>query len=144
MNDLNGSGEDAPASPGARSLKRRLVQDLSYLVLVAYAFFIVAPVVPLVADVVAHTFWEKEHLSTAHHQFGEDHVSFELMKAEKQTDKESTTNSQKAGLDDLVHRAESDVIFNLLPVTATKRSYSLFNFSFPVSCSDIDYPPPRV
>lgn len=99
---------------------------------------------PLVADLAAHTFWEKEHLSTAHHQYGNNHVDIEMQKAEKQTGKEANTNSQKAGLDDLVHRPENSVIYDFKPYIALKQTYAMFNAACPVSYPDIDYPPPRL
>jgi hypothetical protein len=134
----------APGDPANRSLKEIVMRDMSYFVLFSYAFFIVAPVIPLVADLVAHTFWEKEHLSTAHHLYGRNHVGIEMQKAEKQTNKETTNNNQKAGLDDLVHRPEYIATFYLKPIAALKQTYSMFHFSLPVSYPDIDYPPPRL
>jgi len=144
MYDLNESGERAPSVAGSRSLKGILMQDLSYVVLFSYTFFILAPVMPLVADLVAHTFWEKDHLSTAHHLYGNNHVSREVQKAENQTGKETGSNGQKAGMDDLVHRPESNLIYDLKPSIALTQTFIIFNASCAVAYPDIDYPPPRL
>lgn len=140
--DLDGAGEQTPVTKQPSSAKGRLMQELSYLVLFAYTFFIVAPLMPMVTDLLAHTFWEQEHLSTAHHRYGQHHVSIEIQQAEKRAD--TNAASHTVTLDDLVHRPERYVQFEYTPVAAVKTTYSLFTCSYTCYHPDIDYPPPRV
>lgn len=134
----------APAAPPCPSPKGRFMQDLSYIVLFAYTFFIVAPIFPLLSDLIAHTFWEQEHLSTAHHRYGNNHVGIEIQQAEKRADTNATNNNRTIGLDDLVHRPERYVLFDFQPVERGKSTYALFICPYIFRYPDIDYPPPRL
>lgn len=144
MYDLDGAGEHTPVEAHQASVKGKLMQELSYVVLFAYTFFIVAPVVPMLADLLAHTFWEQEHLSTAHRRYGQHHVGIEMEKAEKRAAANAGGNNRVAGMDELVHRPERYLTFELEPVAALKRTYSLFTCGYTFCYPDIDYPPPRL
>ena len=125
-------------------MKLKLKQDLSFLVLFSYFFYVFSPYIPLIADGIAHTFWEKEHLQSAHHTYGNNHVGLEIIKAEKQSGKEDTTNNQKTGQEDLSHTTSLHVQLEFPAGQVIDRVYALFNAATLSSFLDIDYPPPRL
>jgi len=143
VRDLNESLDNISGDTGM-PLKKKLMQDLSYVVLFAYVFFIFSPLIPLVSDIIAHTFWEKEHLQTAHHTYGKDHVGFEIVKAEKLAGKEDATNNQKNGLEDISHTPAVNIQLHFPAEQILNQAYSLFRCANLASRQDIDYPPPRL
>jgi hypothetical protein len=140
--DLNSSLEEK-SSDKSRPSQKVWMQDLSYIVLCSYLFFIFSPVIPLALDLAAHTFWKEKHLQTAHHKFGKNHVGLEIIKTEKRTNKEKSTNNQKASSEDSFHTSEITSVFPFPPERACSLSYSLFNCYFPIPYQDIESPPPR-
>lgn len=64
----------------------RLKKILLYLLLFSYATVLLKPVLPLLGDAVAHTFWRMEHISSTHFENGKYHVHFELLQSAKKTD----------------------------------------------------------
>ncbi|SFD59747.1 hypothetical protein SAMN05518672_102549 [Chitinophaga sp. CF118] len=129
-----------PTSGTGESLKKKLIKDLSYVVLFSYTFFIFSPLVPLISDIAAHTFWEKEHLLTEHKLHGKNHVGQEISKSEKNT----SSNSVKSGVEDYSHIQVVNVVLSFSIDHSSDQSYSLFNCSYPASYPDTDYPPPKV
>jgi len=128
----------------AMPLKRKLMQDLSYIVLFSYALFIFSPLIPVVSDIIAHTFWKKEHLQTAHHKYGSNHVSLEIVKAEKRAGSENATHNPKNNLEDYSHTFAANVQLHFPAEQILNRAYSLFRCANLTSWQDIDYPPPRL
>jgi hypothetical protein len=63
------------------------------LVLVFYVVSILKPLKPIAGDMLAHCFWEMEHLATIHVEHGKFHVHAEIAQEEKNTSspKKSTT-----------------------------------------------------
>lgn len=129
-----------PTNDTGQPLKKKLIKDLSYVVLFSYAFFIFSPLIPLISDIVAHTFWEKEHLLKEHQVYGKNHVGLEISKSEK----DKSTNSVKLGIEDYSHIPTVHVVLHYPVDRALNQAYSLFNCSYPASYPDIDYPPPRM
>lgn len=141
--DLNTSLE-VTTSGKDRSLKEVWVQDLSYVVLFSYLFFIFSPVIPQAADLIAHTFWKEKHLQTAHHQYGKNHVGIEMLKVEKQAGKDKATNNQKTSLEDAFHMPGIKSGLSFPPERICKQAYCLFSYFIPFRFQDIDDPPPRL
>jgi hypothetical protein len=141
---------DGPASPPAVTaqkaavpLQKVLMRDVASLLLVAYVLLILNPVMPVIVDAAAHTFWEKQHLLTIHNVNGKYHVHFELLKNDRQTDNKVPGNL-KTGIEDYIH-----AIFNI-SYSFVNKSYSIKQSYPPFNClahsrllMDIDYPPPR-
>ncbi|MEO7309896.1 MAG: hypothetical protein ABIX01_05840 [Chitinophagaceae bacterium] len=50
-----------------------------YLLFFSYTMVLIKPVLPIVSDCIAHTFWKLEHISTTHFENGKYHVHFELL-----------------------------------------------------------------
>jgi len=138
--DLNGPSAAVPAID-AEPWKVKLRKDIALLVLASYTLLIFNPVMPILADIVAHTFWEKEHLITVHKIYGANHVHAEIERAAHQPDKEKSTGNSKSNQEEYLHFVYK-VLFNFSAGHFIKRSYPPFKFSYPVSYPDVDYPPP--
>ncbi len=65
---------------------------LTYLVLYAYVVSLVKPVVPIISDLIAHTFYQLEHISVVHQHNGVYHVDKELEEASKDFPETNATN----------------------------------------------------
>lgn len=142
VHDLNHSPVKLADETG-RSFKNKLTNDLSLLVLLSYSLFVFNPFILLLADVAAHTFWEKEHLRTAHHFNGKNHVEFEIAKAEKQTEKDKSKNNSKSGSEDFFHILVFNTTIDHPDYGPPAASFYVLRCRYPVTYPDIDYPPPR-
>ncbi len=87
---LTGAEQEA-----VRSLKRLMMKRLTWLVLIAYSLLLVKPVVPIAMDVLAHTFWEQQHLLTVHEINGKFHLHNELVRSSHQSEKDKQSASSK-------------------------------------------------
>jgi hypothetical protein len=70
------------------------------------------PAMPLVADALAHTFWEQQHLMAVHEVHGQFHIHTELSKAAHQSDSEKS-NELKYEIVQYVHVTPSVFKSNL-------------------------------
>jgi len=131
---LNGGGE---------TCRKKLMRDVTGLVLLSYTLFVFNPIMPIFADIVAHMFWEKEHLMTVHKFHGKSHVHFDLLNASKQADKDKSSGNFKNSSEDYVHLIYNTV-YNFSSTYVVTNSYYLPVISYPTSHLDIDYPPPRL
>lgn len=59
---------------------------MTYCLLIIYFLAAYKPIMPVAADLLAHTFWEANHLESVHHQHGSHHLQTEISRAEKQED----------------------------------------------------------
>lgn len=142
VHDLNDSPVKSTVGAG-RSLKNKLINDVALVVLLSYALVVFNPFIVLLSDVIAHTFWEKEHLMTEHQAHGKNHVEFEITKAEKQTEKDKSKSNTKSGAEDFYHILVFNTITNFSAFQLIKQSFAPLKFHYPVSYPDVDYPPPR-
>ncbi|WP_295796047.1 hypothetical protein [Mucilaginibacter sp.] len=124
-------------------LRRVLMKDVASLLLVAYVLLILNPVMPIIVDAAAHTFWEKQHLLTVHNVNGKYHMHFELLKSDRQADSKAPGNL-KTGSEDYIH-----TVFNV-SYSFVNKSYTIKQAYPPFYClahpqlfKDVDYPPPR-
>ena len=142
VDDLLGSSASAaPANP--EPLKKRLMRDLARLTLFAYVLLVFNPVMPIVADKIAHTFYERSHLLTVHQVNGKYHVHLAMANAENQADKTKSSRGGKQGAEEYFHLI-SVTSYNFAHHHIINRSYPMQNFYLPVSYPDIDYQPPKV
>jgi hypothetical protein len=131
------------ADKNTRPLLKVLMRDLAKVVLFSYVFLIFNSLTPIVADVLAHTFWEKQHLLTVHQIKGKYHVHFELINSEKQSDSKAPGNL-KSGTDDYVYLVFNTRFHFVHYNTLTSISNKPYIYPFyPRLLMDIDYPPPR-
>ena len=69
-----------------------------YLMLGIYTFGLIKPVMPLVKDIIAHTFFESSHMATVHYENGRYHIHLELKEEVKNNAKKSPIISIKDNL----------------------------------------------
>jgi len=140
--------ESCPASPAREendhsdSLKAILMRKITWLVIISYTLLMFKPVMPIVMDVLAHTFWEQRHLMTVHEVHGKFHVHYELINASHQSDKDKSATNNKFQAEEylpvtanIVHKPVT-----YFPEKAIYRCYSCFYSFF---SSGIDNPPPE-
>ncbi len=77
--------------------KRWLMRATARMVLFAYAMFLFKPVMPILVDRLAHTFWSNVHIAVVHRVNGKEHVHYELMKAADDTGKEKAGGGKTKG-----------------------------------------------
>lgn len=63
---------------------------LAYCLLLVYLAAIVKPVIPIIKDAIAHSFWRIEHIKIVHHSHGHHHTHIEI-KSSSDKDKETPT-----------------------------------------------------
>ena len=139
--DLNDRSAIAPIA-GDNSIKKKLMRDVSYLVLFSYILLIFNSAVPIFSDIVAHTFWEKQHLLTVHKENGKYHVHFQVLNMEKQAAKDKSSGSSKSNSDDQTH---------IVPFSAhafmsrhfTIQSYCVYQYNYSFTFQPTLYQPPR-
>jgi len=123
-----------------KRLKAMLMNRLTWLVLFSYTLLLFKPVMPVFMDVLAHTFWEQQHLLTVHEVNGKFHVHNELVNSH-QSDKDKQANSKSE-------------VNEYLPVTVSKlfvyrahfyikTMYNFYSCFYPFSSLDKDNPPPE-
>lgn len=121
--------------------KKELLNHLTWLILFAYALLTFNTTIPVIADALAHTFWEKEHLSHEHSHHGKNHLQAQIAKAEKESGQHKSHS--KSAAEDYTH-----ILYPLpgVPFPAVwvpMPSYTIFQYA---SCSRHPYsddPPPR-
>jgi len=126
----------------AEELKIILMKQLTWVLLFAYTLLLFKPAMPVFIDVLAHTFWEQQHLMTVHEVNGKFHVHYAVANAGGQADKDKSSNN-KYEPDEYLFAAKYFVhaapAFILKKVTYCNVSDTYFS-SFP----DIDNPPPEI
>lgn len=114
-----------------------------YLLLAVYAFALVRPILPVVTDVVAHTFFKMQHIATVHVENGKYHVHIELEKAsEKPATKNPTDVS--AFSETLSNHLQNNTLTIpfIYPAIIQKKAFTYIDF--PVdSCIKSPTPPPK-
>jgi valyl-tRNA synthetase len=109
--------------------KRKLMRDLTRLTLFAYILLVLNPVMPVIADKIAHTFWEEYHIVVVHGMYGKYHVDTELNKAAKQVDKDKSAKSSQEEYSHLIVVTPKPVV----PVIFVKMAYAEYHTYCPVS-----------
>jgi hypothetical protein len=95
----------------------------SKILLYIYAIGLLAPVSPIITDVLAHTFWRAQHMATVHCVNGKYHVHYELYKA----------NSTNSGKGNSTVKADETISIHLqpgndcIPFTFTQESIIIDN-----------------
>ncbi len=114
----------------------------AYYLFLLYMFALCKPVMPLVQDVIAHTFFEHQHLESVHKDGGKNHVNKEVGKLAGD-ESSSNSNSLKSYDDVAPHLITAFEFFpsSLKPVVLSH--YSQYNSSLSTSSLAIQLPPPR-
>jgi hypothetical protein len=108
-----------------------------------YAFALIRPIMPIVNDVIAHTFFKVEHLATVHFENGKYHVHMDLQKADERNDARNTPLAP-AFIDTLDSHLKSESItsFVITQTILPKLLFSVINFPVDV-CLKSPTPPPK-
>ncbi len=137
---LDGSSNSVPGN--REPLKKKLMRDLAKATLFSYILLVLNPVMPVVADKIAHTFWEKYHLLTVHEINGKFHVHMEMAKAATQSEKDKSAPNSQSDLDEYVHLI-TNISYDFSNNYFVRISYLPCTITYPVVCPDIHYHPPK-
>ncbi|MGL5889352.1 MAG: hypothetical protein ACRC3B_05670 [Bacteroidia bacterium] len=109
-------------------------RQLATILLLCYASVLLRPLVPVVSDFLAHTFWSSEHIATVHYENGHYHVHYELKEINKNdVDPAQQTPDKKSGTENVqVH-----IITNEVDLTADPVSVQYHTFSFASAHTDV-------
>ncbi len=82
-------------------LQAWLTKCLARLLLLSYALLLLKPVMPIIADNLAHTFWKNVHIAVVHKINGKEHVHYELRKMGAESQKDKSGFNTKASSEDV-------------------------------------------
>ena len=117
-----------------------MMGKMSRFVLVFYVLLMFKPVMPLLADMFAHTFNEQQHILLVHEVNGKFHIHQELGNASHQSDNEKS-NEVKVEVEEYMNVLPE--IFKVLLPALTVGKYLSYT-DYPISAHrDTHYPPPK-
>lgn len=90
-----------------------IVSMMSWVLLVAYALFILKPVVPVIVDKLAHTFWLNFHVAVVHVENGKEHVHYELSRMAKDFGNDKSGGKVKQETESTPHLVTATTVLNL-------------------------------
>ena len=106
------------------------------MMLCVYAFGLIKPVLPLVKDLLAHTFFKTSHMAEVHYENGRYHLHMELNEeAQKNESKQSTSFSNNDVL--ASHLKSEELILQPFFKTISEINSPYVNVS-----SDVNIPTP--
>lgn len=114
----------------------------AYYLLLLYILATLKPVLPIVNDMLAHTFNETEHLATVHQHFGILHLHHDLKEAAKDDNDQNNAALLKASEPVSVHLFYEDEIIKL-PFFICKNSFFYLSPNLPHPMEDVTAPPPK-
>ncbi|MBC7384051.1 MAG: hypothetical protein H7296_13885 [Bacteroidia bacterium] len=107
-----------------------------------YCHGLVKPVMPLIKDVVAHVFFEMEHLSTVHHEHGHNHMHAELLnEAEEEENHHATSINFETFTDHLWFIEPVEI---LQPFKQSTKHFTAYLKHIPAINSDTPFVPPKI
>jgi hypothetical protein len=127
---------------GAMNWKMFLIRRIAYLVLFSNILMLAKPMMPVLMDAMAHTFWEQEHILTVHEVNGKFHVHQEVVKAAKHLGKEKQNNSVKSLSEDYVSILP-DITFTVFSYPVKSSHYQSYLCFDVISSLSMNYPPPK-
>lgn len=71
---------------------KHIKQAIICALVCVYSFALLKPVMPVVNDVVAHTFFKMQHMATVHYENGKHHLHVELLSGLDEQEKEPARN----------------------------------------------------
>lgn len=114
-----------------------------YIMLFCYSVIIIKPVVPYVADAVAHVFYYSQHMATIHYENGKLHVHQELIDENEQSPKQSEAPVSKNDKSITDHISISNTNDETIAANSTMQFVPLFVL-FHDHYLQGDFPPPRI
>lgn len=102
------------------------------------------PVLPYAADVVAHTFWKYQHISTVHYENGQYHAHYQSVSLSKKigTEKNGETSKSFSFANDHIN-TNFTTTFQYHQPTIKQTKFAQLVFYFPTSNYKIKTPPPE-
>ena len=125
-------------------INRQLKKGIVYTFLCIYSFALLKPVMPIVNDVIAHTFYKMQHLATVHFENGKYHVHTELTNdADQQKGDQKETSS---GIyETLANHMNSSGAFEFNIYSTIRSTTILYKTQHPVAVFiENPTPPPEV
>lgn len=114
----------------------------AYYLLLFYITAMCKPVLPVAKDMLAHIFWEAQHISTVHHQNGKDHLHHELIDTSNKNKTEPASPlkiSEPVSVHILLQNTFDFTLLVIVEKEYSDRSYVLLN---PIV--EMNIPPPKV
>ncbi|MEO7801990.1 MAG: hypothetical protein ABIR81_08325 [Ginsengibacter sp.] len=112
----------------------------AYCLLIIYLLAAYKPLLPVITDLLAHTFYEANHVESVHHKHGSNHLQSEIIRAERQDDKNNILLkfSEPVGLHLAAH------ISYTFPQSVSKPQYlPSITYNLYTTSLDRNYPPPK-
>jgi hypothetical protein len=101
------------------------------------------PVMPVVMDVLAHTFWEQQHMLVVHEVNGQFHVHNELISVSHPSEKDKESAAAKFQVEECIP-VTAVFYYQCLHNALQKQAYRLHTCVYPSSFPEIDAPPPKL
>ncbi len=126
-------------------IKNWSIRTVARVLIIAYALFLLKPVMPILLDGLAHTFYKSVHIAVVHRVHGKEHVHYELRKAAAESEKEGLGQKRKLVVEDEVGALSGALMIAtptaLYALSAKAQSCYLYGrYSTDMSR---DYPPPK-
>lgn len=112
----------------------------AYYFFLLYLSAIFKPVAPIVKDILAHSFWEMEHMATIHHHHGNDHTHVEIEKSLDQNKETPSATKSEEPVSVHLFLQKTFISYNHL---VAKKEYRLYNSDLSESVMQIITPPPK-
>lgn len=120
---------------------QKLLRDVVCLVLLSYCLLIFNSLIPLTVDLLAHTFWKKDHLERVHKVKGQSHIDDDLVKISKQAEKDESSASKTTDISAHLIPSLSFVSILFLSILIL---HPLFLSGKPIDSETLNYKPPRL
>jgi hypothetical protein len=129
--------------PLASLLTHQLKLLLVRLLLVGYALMVVKPVLPILADKLAHKYWGKSHFNLVHKHGGATHVHNEIGKLADDGPEEKSSTPKVKHVEYDVYCIISSPVETVCDARYTKPLYGAIPLFQPVIYPESIYQPPR-
>lgn len=116
---------------------------VAYYLLIIYVLATCKPVLPVVADVLAHTFWETSHIEGVHHDHGSHHLEIEISKAEKHEHGSANNVILKYSETVSLHLA-AIMIDHFVFSTRDAQYLPIVSYNLYTTVLEGNYPPPKI
>jgi hypothetical protein len=115
---------------------------ITYLLLFTFSTMLLKPAMPYVTDVLAHSFWYANHMSTVHFENGKYHIHKEAIDIAKKTNQEKNTTLLKSFYSQDIFLATS---CTYLPFLVADKSIHFASHTSQLNTiySGCDFPPPK-
>jgi hypothetical protein len=113
----------------------------AYCFLLLYTLALCKPILPLIQDEIAHTFWKAEHLAKVHHHHGDHHAEEAIAEAEHD---ENDKQSGRTKVSDPVSvHMNVNTHYCISQATIHKQQFAVNNYNVSAVSLDKSYPPPK-